>query len=688
MPSTYTFTAGQILTAADLNAKFAQTAVDAANSSVANTGTLAEARLPYRMNQNVRTTDSVQFVDGVFTGNLTISGTTTYVNTSVLDIKDKNITLAKGSANSSAANGAGFNIEGASVNFTYDDSSNMMILDHLLSIGNSTVNAVFGYNASQLSGGQFIGNVNNYFQVIATNANNGTSASGDYVVADDQGVGSNSYVDMGINSTQWSNTQWTINGPSDSYLYSHGGALAIGTAENYHTNFFANGTLANNEAMRIDSGANVNIGNTKAGATSLTIGNTTVNTVINSSSFNINTVFTANSTVVNAVSYRVNTQFIANSTGVYSTGTVNANAFMTTTVTVNTLAIAVGSNVTINTTSYKVGNSTVYANVVAGELTLSSNSTNSALINSTSFTGTANNASYLANVAAAVYVQNTDSRTLSGNLAFSGANVYYSSGLFVGTKLVVNTSTFFVGNSTVNTITTEGQISLSGQTINSTAYTGLSYTANNSSYLGGIAAANYVANTGSGLIANSTGTFINPNTGIVANSTGVFVNSSYIATISSNNASYLGGVAAASYVNTTGAYTISGVHTHSANMVFSNGNVIIANGGFGTNTQVLISNGTSMYWGTFSANDAVSLGGVNAAAYVVNTDSRTLSGNLVLSGANVTVTGNMRFANGSQLIANNGFGTAGQVLVSNGTSMYWGAGGITVYYANGTQAYP
>jgi hypothetical protein len=235
---------------------------------------------------------------------------------------------------------------------------------------------------------------------------------------------------------------------------------------------------------------------------------------------------------------------------------------------------------------------------------------------------------------------------------------------------------------------TEGQITLSGQTINSTAYTGLSYTANNTSYLGGTAAANFVANTGSGLLANSSGTFLNPNTGIVANSTGVFVNSAYIATISANNASYLGGTAAANYVQNAGAYTFSGVHTYAANVVFSNGNVLIANGGFGTNTQVLISNGTSMYWGTFSANDALSLGGTNAAFYVTNTDSRTLSGNLVLSGANVTVTGNMRFANGSQLIANNGFGTAGQVLVSNGSSMYWGAGGITVYYANGTQAYP
>ena len=38
------------------------------------TGTLAEARLPYRMNQNVRSTDSVTFANGTFTGNITVGG--------------------------------------------------------------------------------------------------------------------------------------------------------------------------------------------------------------------------------------------------------------------------------------------------------------------------------------------------------------------------------------------------------------------------------------------------------------------------------------------------------------------------------------------------------------------------------------------------------------------------------------
>lgn len=61
-----------------------------------------------------------------------------------------------------------------------------------------------------------------------------------------------------------------------------------------------------------------------------------------------------------------------------------------------------------------------------------------------------------------------------------------------------------------------------------------------------------------------------------------------------NNANNLGGVAAASYVNTAGDYTISGIHTYNANIVISSG--LIANGGVGVAGQALQSNGSSVYW--------------------------------------------------------------------------------------------
>ena len=44
------------------------------NATNISTGTLAEARLPFRMNQNVRTTDDVSFANGTFTGTVSIGG--------------------------------------------------------------------------------------------------------------------------------------------------------------------------------------------------------------------------------------------------------------------------------------------------------------------------------------------------------------------------------------------------------------------------------------------------------------------------------------------------------------------------------------------------------------------------------------------------------------------------------------
>ena len=75
------------------------------NATNITTGTLAEARLPFRMNQNVRTTDDVTFANGTFTGTVSINGslilTGNLVSTNIqsLSIIDPIIKLA---ANNSA----------------------------------------------------------------------------------------------------------------------------------------------------------------------------------------------------------------------------------------------------------------------------------------------------------------------------------------------------------------------------------------------------------------------------------------------------------------------------------------------------------------------------------------------------------------------------------------------------------
>lgn len=94
----------------DLNANSALTANNAdyldgqhgsyyTNATNITTGTLPEAQLPYRMNQDVRSSDTVTFGNITVTGNLTVSGTTVTVNANNLNIEDNMIYLNSGGAN-------------------------------------------------------------------------------------------------------------------------------------------------------------------------------------------------------------------------------------------------------------------------------------------------------------------------------------------------------------------------------------------------------------------------------------------------------------------------------------------------------------------------------------------------------------------------------------------------------------
>ena len=79
-------------------------------------------------------TGAVTGTDLTLSGNLTVSGTTTTINTATLDVADINITIADGAADSAAADGAGITIEGAGVNFQYSDSGKHMSLNTGLAV--------------------------------------------------------------------------------------------------------------------------------------------------------------------------------------------------------------------------------------------------------------------------------------------------------------------------------------------------------------------------------------------------------------------------------------------------------------------------------------------------------------------------------------------------------------------------
>jgi hypothetical protein len=133
-----------------------------------------------------------------------------------------------------------------------------------------------------------------------------------------------------------------------------------------------------------------------------------------------------------------------------------------------------------------------------------------------------------------------------------------TSGIFVvaGTGTVVNATGVHVNATYIGTISANNASFLGGTAaasyqLNSTLATNVAIlTANNANNLGGTIASSFVANTSAGLSQNTSGIFVVAGTGAVVNATGVHVNATYIGTISANNASYLGGTAAASYQGT------------------------------------------------------------------------------------------------------------------------------------------
>ena len=77
--------------------------------------------------------------DVTITGNLTVNGTTTTLNTTTLDIEDKNITLAKDAADATAANGAGLTIDGADATLTYNSTGNVWAFDRNITVNGADV---------------------------------------------------------------------------------------------------------------------------------------------------------------------------------------------------------------------------------------------------------------------------------------------------------------------------------------------------------------------------------------------------------------------------------------------------------------------------------------------------------------------------------------------------------------------
>jgi len=80
--------------------------------------------------------------DLILTGDFTIQGTSTFVNSTNVTIADKTLTLGAGSLNSSAANGAGVIIDGSFASFTYATTGDKWVSNKDIDIGANTFRGV------------------------------------------------------------------------------------------------------------------------------------------------------------------------------------------------------------------------------------------------------------------------------------------------------------------------------------------------------------------------------------------------------------------------------------------------------------------------------------------------------------------------------------------------------------------
>ena len=175
------------------------------------------------------------FTDNVIVGgNLTVNGTTTTLNTATLDVEDKNITLNKGSGDTSgSANGAGLTIQDAvnastDATLLWDASDDEFDFSHAITTPGATI-ASLTYPSSDGSSGQALvtdGSGNLSFSSISAGGN----AFGTIAVSGQSNVAADSNSDT-LTLVAGSNITLTTDASADSVTIAAAGGSSITVQE-------------------------------------------------------------------------------------------------------------------------------------------------------------------------------------------------------------------------------------------------------------------------------------------------------------------------------------------------------------------------------------------------------------------------------------------------------------------------
>jgi UDP-3-O-[3-hydroxymyristoyl] glucosamine N-acyltransferase len=498
-------------------------------------------------------------------------------------------------------------------------------VNNYLSVGNTTINAAFGYVTATQSIASFYASTNSYIQTTTTNVNTGPSASADWTAYNDIENGS-VFIDMGVLSSTWSNTQWTIGGANDGYLYTGGGNLSVGTnSENKYINFFTGGGFTENERMRITGSGNVGIKNTNPDATLAVTGTANVSANVRIGGY---------TTVANS----------------FSVSTIDSN------LTPNTNNTRSLGNSTNRWASLYVSGSTIYLGTVSlfdssGSLQTSGGAVvNGALSVNSSITG-ANTISVTGNATFSNTIIVTGNSTFGNTIAVTGNATFSNSVAVTGAVALANTITVTGATTLSNTIAVTGATTLS----NTITVTGAATFSNSSAYTGPASFSNTITAVGNVTFGNTF--FVNG--AVTVNSSMNVVSNVQFA----NTLSVTGNVSFANLIIVTGAATLSNTISVTGAATLSNS---IAITGAATLSNTISVTGAATFSNSSAHTGAATFGNTVAieGAVTVN-NSITANSSLSVNGAVIVSNNNLSIATSSGSSISVGDGAVNTVINSS-----------------------
>ena len=230
----------------------------------------------------------------VVTGDLTVNGNVTTLNTATLDVEDLNITVAKGAADSAAADGAGLTVDGAGATILYTHATTSWNLNkHLIGTsaqfsttlgvtGDTTLTANLAVNGGDLT---TTATTFNLLDATATTVNALGAAtaidlgatSGTLTINNPTVVGSQASQDL------YNTTATTLNFAGAATTLIVGATTGVANIRNATTNILGNatvgGTLGITGDVTLTGDLAVNGGDITTTASTATVFNTTATTV-------------------------------------------------------------------------------------------------------------------------------------------------------------------------------------------------------------------------------------------------------------------------------------------------------------------------------------------------------------------------------------------------------------------------